>query len=89
MILYTPVAFYYFESLAKTFISRARQNQVIRKNFFNRTTRSRIAIAMNTNPAVSRSYIESPLWCQKIDPAINNNTGGQPIVDFDAADNCR
>ena len=45
---------------------------------------------MNTNSAFTGSYTESPLWYQKI--ALRQNRilrGVQPIVDFDAADNCR
>ena len=45
---------------------------------------------MNTNSAVTVSYTENPLWYQKI--ALRQNRilrGVQPIVDFDAADNCR
>ena len=45
---------------------------------------------MNTNSAFTRSCTESPFWYQQFDPGqIRKFRGGQPIVDFDAADNCR
>ena len=45
---------------------------------------------MNTNSAFTGSYTENPFWYQQIDlRQIRILRGGQPIVDFDAADNCR
>ena len=45
---------------------------------------------MNTNSAFTVSYIENPFWYQQFDLRQNRILrGGQPIVDFDAADNCR
>ena len=45
---------------------------------------------MNTNSAFTRSCTENPFWNQHIDlRQIRILRGGQPIVDFDAADNCR
>ena len=45
---------------------------------------------MNTNSAYNGSYTESPFWYQQFDlRAMRILRGGQPIVDFDAADNCR
>ena len=78
------------ETLAKTFIIPARQNQFIQENIFNNAPVHRIAIAMNTNSAFTGSYTENPIWYQHFDHRqIRILRGGQPIVDFDAADNCR
>ena len=51
MLAYTPVEFNYLETLAKTFIIPAGQNQFIQENNFNNAPVRRIAIAMNTNSA--------------------------------------
>ena len=76
--------------LAKTFIIPARQNQIIQENISNNAPVRRIAIAINTNSAFTGSYNENPFWYQKLDLIqIRILRGGQPIVDFDAADNCR
>ena len=90
MLADTPVEFNYLETLAKTFIIPARQNQFIQKNIFNNAPVRRIAIAMKTNSAFTGSYTENPFWYQQFDlRQIRKLRGGQPIVDFDAADNCR
>ena len=87
---YTPVDFNYLETLAKTFIIPARQNQFIQENFFNNAPVRRIAIAMNTNSAFTGSYTENPFGYQQFDlRQIRILKAGQPIVDFDAADKCR
>ena len=45
---------------------------------------------MNKNFAFTGSYTENPFWHQQFDlRQIRILIGGQPIVDFDAADNCR
>ena len=45
---------------------------------------------MNTNSAFTGSYTENPFWYQQFElRQITILGGGQPIVDFDAADNCR
>ena len=45
---------------------------------------------MTKNSALTRSYTEKPFWCQHFDlKQIRILRGGQPIVDFDDADNCR
>ena len=90
MLAYTPVEFNYLETLAKTFIIPARQNQFIQENIFNNAPVCRIAIAMNTNSAFTGSYTENPFWYQQLElRQYRILRGGQPIVDFDAADNCR
>ena len=45
---------------------------------------------MNTNSAFTGSYTENPFWYQQFElRQFRILRGGQPIVDFDAADNCR
>ena len=51
MLAYAPVESNYLETLAKTIIIPARQNQFIQENIFNNAPIRRIAIAMNTNSA--------------------------------------
>ena len=90
MPAYTPVEFNYLETLAKTFIIPARQNQFIQEFFFNNAPVRRIAIAMNTNSAFTGSYTENPIRYQRFElRQIRVLRGSQPIVDFDAAYNCR
>ena len=80
----------YFETLAKTFIIPARQNQFIQENIFIIAPIRRIAIAMNKNSASTGSFTENPFCYQQFDlRQIRILRGGQPIVDFDTADNCR
>ena len=89
MLAYTPVDFNYLETLAKTFIIPARQNQSIQENIFDNTPVRPIAIAMNTNSAFTGSYTWNPLWCLQFDLRQIRILRGQPIVDFDAADKYR
>ena len=90
MLAYAPVEYNYLETLAKTFIIPARQNQFIPENIFNNAPIRRVAIAMNTNSAFTGSFTENPFWYQQFDlRQIRILRGGQPIVDFDTADNCR
>ena len=89
MLAYTPVGFKDLETLAKTFIIPARQNQFIQENIFNNAPVHRVAIAMNANSAFTGPYTENPFWYQQFElRQIRIHRGGQPIVDFDAADNC-
>ena len=86
----SPVEYNYLETLAKTFIIPARQNQFIQENIFNNSPIRRVAIAMKTNSAFTGSSAENPFWYQQFDlRQIRILRGGQPIVDFDTADNCR
>ena len=90
ILAYTPVEFNFLETLAKTFIIPARQNQFIQENIFINAPARRIAIAMNTNSAFTGSYTENPFWYQQFDlRQIRILIGAQPVVDFDAANNCR
>ena len=90
MLAYAPVEFNYLKTLANSFIIPARQNQFFQENIFNNAPVRRIAIAMNTNSAFTGSYTENPFWYQQFElRQIRILSGGQLIVDFDAADNCR
>ena len=51
MLAYAPVEYNFLETLAKTFIIPARQNQFVQENIFNNAAIRRVAIAMNTNSA--------------------------------------
>ena len=89
MLAYTSVEFNYLETLAETFIIPARQNQFIQENISNNASVRPIAIAMNTNSAITGSHTDNPFWYQQIElRQIRILKGGQPVVDFDAADNC-
>ena len=66
MLAYAPVEYNYLETLAKTFIIPARQNQFIQENIFNNAPIRRIAIAMNTNSAFNGSYTENPSGINKL-----------------------
>ena len=89
MLAYAPVEYSYWETLAKTSIIPARQKQFIQGNIFNNAPIRRIAIAMNTISTFIGSFTEIPFWCQQFDlRQIKILRGGQPIVDFDTADNC-
>ena len=77
------------ETLAKTFIIPARQNQFNQENIFDNAPVRWIAVAMITNSAFTGSYIEKTFCNQQFDLSqINILGGGQPAVDFHAADNC-
>ena len=90
MLAYAPVEYNYLETLAKTFIIPARQIQLIQENIFNNAPIRRVAIAMNTNSAFTGSFSENHFWYQQVDlRQIRILRGGQPIVDFHTADNCR
>ena len=78
------------ETLAKTYINPARQNQFIQENIFNNAPIRRIAIAMNSNSAVTGSFAENPLCYQQFNlKDIRILRGGQPIVHHDTTDNFR
>ena len=87
---YAPVEYNYMETLAKTFIIPAQQNQFIQENLFNNAPIRRIAIAMNSNSAFTGSFAENPFWYQQFSlRVIRVLRGGQPIVHHDTTDNCR
>ena len=89
MLAYTTVELNFLETLAKTFIIPARQNHFIQENIFNNAPVRRIAIAMNTNSAFTGSSTENAFWYEQFElRQLRILRGGQPIVDFEAADNC-
>ena len=67
MLTYAPVEYIYLETLTKTFIIPARQNQFIQENVFNNAPIRRVAMAMNTNSAFTGSLTENSFWCQQFD----------------------
>ena len=90
MLAYTPVETSYLETVARTSNIPARQNHFIQENFLNSAPVQRIAIAMNTDSAFIGFYTENLFCYQKFDlRQIRILRGGQPIVNFDAADDCR
>ena len=87
MLAYISVEFNYLETLAKTFIIPARQNQFIEENIFNNAPARRIAIAKNTSSAFTGYSTGKPFWYQQFNlKQIRILRGAQSIVDFDAAD---
>ena len=87
MLAYTPVELNYLETLAKTFIISARQNQFIQENIFNNAPVRRIAIAMNTNSASTGTYTQNPFWFQQFDlRQIRILRRDQRFLNFDADD---
>ena len=90
MRAYTPVQFNFLETLGKTFVISAGQNQFIQENIFNNAPVRRIAIAMNTNSPFTGFYSEKPFWYEQFHlRQLRILRGDQPIVDFDSADICR
>ena len=90
MLAYAPVEYKYLETLAKTFIIPARQNQFIQENILNNAPIRQVAVAMNTNSAFTGSFTENPFWYKQFYlRQIRILRGGQPIVEFDTADDCR
>ena len=74
---------------AKIFIIPATRNQFIQGNNFNDVRVRRIAITVKTDSSFTGSHTEFPFWYQQFNlRQIRILRGGQPIVDFDAADNC-
>ena len=77
------------ETLAKTFIIPARQNQFIQENIFNNAPIRRRAIAMHSNSAFTGSFAENPFWYQQFNLRdIRILRKGQPSVHHDTTDNC-
>ena len=78
MLAYAPVEYNYLKILANTFILLARQNQFFQENLFNNA------------PLRRNSFTENPFWYQQFDLRETRILrGGQSIVDFDTALNCR
>ena len=75
-------------NVLENFIIPARENQFFQEKIFNNAPIRRVATAMNTNSALTSSFTENPFWSQQFDLRQNRILrGGQPIVDFDTADN--
>ena len=72
MLTYAPVEYNYLETLAKTFIIPARQNQFIQENIFNNALIRRVAIAIYTNSAFTGSFTENPFWCSAVNILISD-----------------
>ena len=90
MLAYAPVENNFLQTLPKTFLVPARQTQFNHENIFNNAPIRRVAITMNTISAFTGSFTENPFWYQQIDlRQIKILRGGQSIVDFDTAGNCR
>ena len=66
MLAYAPVEYNYLETLAKTFIILARQNQFIQEYSFNNAPTRRTAIAMNTNSAFTGFFTENPFFINNL-----------------------
>ena len=78
------------ETLAKTYIIPARQNQFIQENIFNNAPIRRIATVMISNSAFTGYFAENPFWYQQFDLRdIRTLRGGQPIVHHDTTKNCQ
>ena len=89
-LAYAPFEFNYMETLAKTYIIPARQNQFIQENIFNNAPIRRIAIARNSNSAFTGSFAEIPFSYQPFNLRdIRILRGGQPNVHHDTTDSCR
>ena len=89
-LAYAPIEYNYMETLAKTYITPAQQNQFIEENIFNNASIRRIAITMNSISAFSGSFAENPFWYQQFKlKDIKILRGGQPIVHHGTTDNCR
>ena len=89
MLAHASVENIYLEALAKTFIIPARQNHYLQEKILNNAPIRRVANAMNTNSAFTGYFTENPVWYQHFDlRQVRILRGVQPVVDFDAADNC-
>ena len=89
MFAYAPVEYSYLETLAKTVIIPARQNEFIQENIFENAPIRLVAVALNTNSEFTGSSTQNPFWYLQFDlRKFRILRGGQPTVDFDTADNC-
>ena len=62
-----PEEYNFMDTLAKTFIIPAQQNQFVYENIFDNAPIRRIAIAMNTYSAVTGFFTENPFLYQQFD----------------------
>ena len=88
-IAYAPVEYNHMETIAKTHIFLARQNQFIQENIFN-NAKHQIAIAMNSNSAFTGSFAKNPFWYQQFNLRdLRVLRGGQQNVSHHTTDSCR
>ena len=80
ILAYTPVEFKYLETLEKSFIIPARQNQLFQENIFNIAPVRRIAIAMNTNSAFTgfHTKLHSGIYNLILDKLVYSKDVNQP-----------
>ena len=79
-----------FKNSCKDFHHSCQTNPVHSRENFKQCTSSSFAFAMNSNFAFTGSNTENPFWYQQFDlRQIRILRRGQPIVNFDAADECR
>ena len=89
MVVFIPAEVKSLEILAETYIIPSRKNQFSEGTFFDKTPVTRIAWAMNKNAGFCGSDTKNTFWYQQFDSIKTRKLkGGQPIVVFDAADNC-
>ena len=86
--LLTSLEFNYLETAKKILSFPQDKTNSFKKTIDNAPVR-RFAIAMNKNSAFTGSLTEKPFSYQQVDlRQIRILEGGQPILDFDAVDNC-
>ena len=84
MLSYTPVEYNFLETLAKTLIIPAKQNQFLGEKISTKTPVRPISITMNTTSAFTGYHSQNQFWCRQFKfRQIRILTGGQPTVDFD------
>ena len=85
-----PVEYNYMETMAKTQIIHAGQNQFIQEKIFNNAPIRRKTIAMNSNSVLTGFFAEDPFWYQPLIVKDNRILGeGQTTVHHDTRDKCR
>lgn len=89
-LTHVPASYNFMETLARTFIIQARQNQFIQENIFNNAPIRRIAIAMNTNSAFTGGFSSNPFHYRKFGlREIRIIRSGRAIVSLNTDDDCR
>ena len=89
-LAYAPVEHNYMETLAKTYIIPARQNQFNQENIFNNAPIRRQALAMNSNSVFTGSFAENPFWYQQFNLRdIRILRGGRSMLHHDTTNNYR
>ena len=79
-----PAQYNYIETIARTFIIPAHQNQIKQESKFNNTPIRRIAVAMNTNSVVIGSFKKNLFRYQKfLLRELRTIRGGRAFVSLD------